>query len=242
MKNNQSNKRLSLSLTSVLLIVMVVISFYFFIQYQRTKNLLTNPTEVAQTEIKRLVNQVGKLIELPNEEIPSMATVTDKNKLTNQAFFARAQNGDKILLYQGSGKAILYRPSINKIIEVSQINFQATSSASVVTATKTPVLPTPTVAVPTIGNNVKLAIYNGTKKAGLAGLTKDKIISEMPEVDVIVTSNSKADYNKTQVFDVTGKNSAAVQKIKLLLGGEIVNSLPEGEGTTGADIVIFVGE
>lgn len=66
-----------------------------------------------------LVEQVSKLIELPENQTPILGTVNDKEKIKNQPFFARAENGDKILIFSESGKVILYRPSKNKIVEVS---------------------------------------------------------------------------------------------------------------------------
>lgn len=73
-------------------------------------------------EARQLSQEVGKLIELPNNETPTIATVVDAEKVNNQAFFKDAQNGDKVLLYASSSKAILYRPSTQKIIEVAPIN------------------------------------------------------------------------------------------------------------------------
>jgi hypothetical protein len=57
---------------------------------------------------------------LPDEQ-PTLASVTDKSKLSDQPFFQKAENGDKILIFVQSRKAILYRPSIKKIIDVAPI-------------------------------------------------------------------------------------------------------------------------
>lgn len=66
--------------------------------------------------------KVGKLIELPSDEQPKIISVSNKEKLAGQLFFLNAENGDKVLIFPKSGKAILYRPSENKIIEVAVVN------------------------------------------------------------------------------------------------------------------------
>lgn len=70
-----------------------------------------------------LVAKIGTLIELPAGEEPTIATVTDKTKLTDQPFFASAQNGDVVLIYTHAKKAYLYRPGSNKILDVAPVNF-----------------------------------------------------------------------------------------------------------------------
>jgi hypothetical protein len=55
---------------------------------------------------------------LPADETPSIATVLDKDKLDGQAFFANAQNGDKMIIYTNAKKAILFRPSEKLVVEV----------------------------------------------------------------------------------------------------------------------------
>ncbi|MBI5357887.1 hypothetical protein HZB74_03515 [Candidatus Saccharibacteria bacterium] len=62
------------------------------------------------------------MVEVPQGEEPTIATVQDVSKLQNQAFFKNAQNGDKVLIYSQAKKAILYRPSTDKIIEVGPVN------------------------------------------------------------------------------------------------------------------------
>jgi hypothetical protein len=89
------------------------------------KNEVSKLSQSQQTtvnEATELNNEVGKLIQLPTDEVPTVATVIDAAKVKSQAFFANAQNGDKLLLYSKTGKAILYRPSTKKIIEVAPIN------------------------------------------------------------------------------------------------------------------------
>lgn len=96
---------------------------------------LTKGVAAAQAEVDALVAQVGKLIALPTDEKPTVATVTDATKVKDQPFFAKAENGDKVLIYQKAQKAILYRPSNNIIVEVGAVNInnqavQASPSAS----------------------------------------------------------------------------------------------------------------
>lgn len=80
-----------------------------------------NTDQLSEKEVSDLVAQVSKLMVLPQNETPTVATVIDKEKLAGQAFFNNAQNGDKLLAYLQSRKAVLYRPSENRIIEVSSI-------------------------------------------------------------------------------------------------------------------------
>ncbi len=83
---------------------------------------LKNPEIQGQKEIDSLVNKVSKLMVLPVGESPSIATVTDPEKLKDQPFFTNSMVGDKVLVYEISNKVILFRPSENKIIEVSQFS------------------------------------------------------------------------------------------------------------------------
>jgi len=88
----------------------------------KVRALGADPQVVAREESVRLVNEVGKLIALPPDEEPTIATVTDPDQLKDQVFFANAQKGYKVLLYANAKKAILYDPINKRIIEVAPIN------------------------------------------------------------------------------------------------------------------------
>ena len=93
----------------VLALSILVVKFVFF-----------NDREF-KTEASILVEKVGKHMFLPNGEIPSLATVTDPDKLQAQSFFADAKKGDKVLIYSEAKKAILYDPVADKIVTIAPI-------------------------------------------------------------------------------------------------------------------------
>jgi hypothetical protein len=94
-------------------------ALYFYNEYS---GLAQDPNKVAQEELTKLVAQVSKLIVLPEGEVPTLATVSDPDKLKDQPFFANTKKGDKVLIYTRAKKAVLYNPDLNKIIEVAPIN------------------------------------------------------------------------------------------------------------------------
>ena len=115
----------------ILIIVIAVAgigsSSYYYRQY---KILKSNPNFEEQKEAKKIINSLSKLIELPNDETPEIATVLDKSKLSGQDFFKNTQNGDKLVTYIKARKAILYRVSTDKIIEVAPIDMDSSASQS----------------------------------------------------------------------------------------------------------------
>ena len=90
----------------------------------------TDPNQAAQAEADKVIGEVGKLYALPKDEKPSVATVKDKAKLTDQPFFKNAENGDITLIYSTAKLAILYRPSSKQIINVSSVTIQDQPAAT----------------------------------------------------------------------------------------------------------------
>lgn len=105
------------------LAVVAVVAFgaaYYF--YNEAVTLKKEPNRVAKEEFTKLIAQVGKLIVLPEGETPTVATVSDPDKLKSQPFFSKSKFGDKVLIYTTAKKAILYDVESNKIVEVAPIN------------------------------------------------------------------------------------------------------------------------
>ncbi len=107
---------------AVLVVAAVVWLAYGYIHTKNELTKLSNPKTAGQTETQQLIDKVSKLVDLPTNETPTLATVKDSSKLKTQTFFSDAQNGDKVLIYTKAGKAVLYRPSTNRIIQYSKVN------------------------------------------------------------------------------------------------------------------------
>ena len=108
----------------ILVLLVVVILFaggtgYFWHKYTIFSK---DPAEVTREQVKELVAQISQFMVLPDGEIPTVATVSDVSKLQGQPFFEKAKQGDKVLIYSGARKAILYDPIARKIVEVAPVN------------------------------------------------------------------------------------------------------------------------
>lgn len=226
------SKNIFLPIAIIIVVIALVTAIFFYNKYQQAQKMLTNPSEVTKNQVQELIDRVGKLIELPTGEAPTIATVSDKTKLANQPFFVKAENGDKVLIYSQEKKAILYRPSSNKIIEVSPINLGAFQQPQ--PTAKTVVSPTPASA--------KVIILNGTNTIGLTNVAEKKLKDKMPNITIADKDNAnKKDYEKTLVSFISDTQKTNATQIASVLGGEVV-PMPKDEANTKADILIILGK
>lgn len=127
-------KRFLQKFSHILLIILVIVmglsAFYFY-----KKSNTTNPNNKIDT--KNLVEKINKHVLLPKGETPTVATVADPNLLKDQPFFADTLIGDKVLMYSNEKKAILYRPDIDRVINITVIDLNAPASSSQTNATTT---------------------------------------------------------------------------------------------------------
>lgn len=180
---------------------------------------LAGKPDQTQQETDNLIVAVGKLMALPEGEQPSIGTVADTGKLKDQPFFSKAENGDRLLIYTEARRVILYRPSINKVINVALLNIG-----------------------PAQGQKVRVVLYNGTGKSGATGPVEEKLKKEIKNIDVVKKENaSKADYNGMIVVDLTGRNPNAALEMAKILGGK-TGALPDGETKPDADLLVIVGK
>lgn len=211
-KSKTSNKKLIGTIVlAVFTLLFAVASMYFFVQYQKIKK---DPSIVTKQESEVLLAQIGKLIEIPKDETPTIATIQDKEKLKDQPFFANAQNGDKIVIYTKAKKAIVFRPKDNKIINVGPIAIDQQATVSV-------------------------ALVN----AGGDVASIEKQITDKLGESVTIVSKTDANTKNTKqltVVDVSGNNAEGAKKVAEAIGAE-VGELPAGEDKpANASVVVFV--
>lgn len=118
-------KKLLIAAIVVFAVAVGAAIFYFVRATTAQKELASfkdNPNAAAEKETKDLIARVGELIVLPTDETPTIATVSDPEKLKAQSFFVNAKTGDKVLIYTKARKAILYDPIAHKIVEVAPLN------------------------------------------------------------------------------------------------------------------------
>src|SRR3989339_468579 len=221
-----------------LLTIMVFVglfgSIYFYYKYNQVKN---NPEVVSQKEVNDVVKSVSKLMILPSEEVPSVATVLDKEKLSNQPFFSNVENGDKLLIFPKAMQAIIYRPGSNKIIKVGPIFLNEDGETVEDSTTK----PEEVVVVPQ-PENIKIAYYNGTSIVNLSAQTESMVKVAYPTYQTaVVTNATKNDYKENIIIDLSGKYSNEVTEISKLINAK-VQTLPDGEIKPDADILIILGK
>jgi hypothetical protein len=238
--------------TVALIFLMMAGANVFF--YREWREFKSGKNGNSQNDVAAITKKIGKFMELPADETPTIATVSDREKLKEQPFFTKAQNGDKVLIYTKSQKAILYRPSANQIIEV--MNLSANNTGSVVADSQQPVnketAPEAQPASEQQGENLantepglnenkvfKVAVLNGTSIKGVAKTLSDKI-AQVKNVEIGTTGNAKGNYKSTLVIDVTGGNGEKAREIASLINGTVAD-FPAVEIKPDADILVIGG-
>lgn len=235
-----------ISTLAILAIIGVGISAFLFYQYQKTqkelqtiKKATTASQGASSDQLSKIVAEVGKIMKLPEGEVPTMATISDISKLKEQAFFQNGKNGDILLVYNKAGKAILYNPTEKKIVEIAPVGSTGTPASSPgASATRSPSpTPTPTPFQP------KILLRNGTMTPNLAAKVEGEIKKVFPSVIIVGKENAARNtYEKTilVVLNQTAKETA--QNIAKSLSAAI-SDLPSAEQKPlNADILIVVGK
>lgn len=208
----KTKKRILLAANILVLVGLAGFGGYYFRQYQKLKDNPPSSDQLAQQEVDRTVEEVGKLYTLPKDEKPTIATVKDKEATKKQygAFFDKAENGDVSLIYSNAKLAVLYRPSSKKIVNVSTVTIQNS-----------------TAKVTVVGNTT-------ARQAVEASLKDQQIITTDG-------GEAKTPPTSITVVDLSGKNADQAKKIADTVKGT-VGSLPDGEvKPADADILIIAG-
>jgi len=216
-------------IVATLFLLACIPSAFLFVKYRQSESKLKSLASAPKDQNAKVLSEVGKLIQLPQGETPTIATVTDKEKLTNQPFFTNAKNGDIILIYTKAKKAILFDPIAKKIIDVAPLSISS---------------PSPSLASPSSTlAPLKTILLNGTETVGLTKKFETELKQKIPNLTVSDRDNAlKRDYEKTLLIDLDNNQSEIAQKLSQDLN-ILLGPLPEGEIASGsADFLIIVGE
>jgi len=134
--------KLKIVLTVILLTAFMSIAgvgVWSYKKYQETNKelnqlkTLEGQQTLAETQRTLLLEAVGKLILLPEDEVPTIATITSVEELSEQQpFFKDATNGDKLLVYSESKRAIIYSPKKDTLVNVGALFLNDTVDPSTV--------------------------------------------------------------------------------------------------------------
>lgn len=123
------DKRLTLVLGACFVIIVALLVLVGFLLMGKNNADPKDSKAKDKAESSRVVKEVGELYIVPPEEEPTVAAIKDKSKLSKQDFFKDAQNGDYLVVYSKAGLALIYRESVDKLVNAGPINANASQSA-----------------------------------------------------------------------------------------------------------------
>lgn len=105
--------------------LLLAVAGYFFWQYMTIKN---DPAAANKETITRVIGQVSRILQVPTDEEPQVAKVTDPAKLKDQPFFTGVAQDDYVLVYEKAKLAILYREKDQKLINVDHVELDTAAT------------------------------------------------------------------------------------------------------------------
>lgn len=238
-------------LAVIILAVAFTPTFYFYRRYQSLqKNIPTQNS--LDDENKKLIIKLSEILDLPSGETPTVAVVTDPEKLKDQPFFAKAKKGDKVIIYPNARQAILYDAGRNKILEYNRINL-ADSTNAPLAQSSLPVpqnSPSPKIDSAIQNTPFTVVLYNGTNSTGLTFSLEQKLKENKFNAKIIDRDSAiRKDYTKTLVVDLNTGKSYIGERLAEILHADLVRELPAGEikpvasrSATPIDFLIIAGK
>lgn len=249
----------SRSLLLAILFGSVSSAVYFYREYH---NAVLGKADTK--EIEAVVGDLAEIVDLPTDEVPTFATVTDASKLTEQSFFSRSKNGDKVLIYSKNGLAYLYRPENGKLINIAPIGTATASipnstvatdtapSSQAVLGATTNVSDTKTSSEETSENAreeekssvsmTRIVLLNGSTKVGATHTFESDFLAGEQNIEILDKQPAvHNDYQRTIIVDVTKKATALAESLAQEAGSS-VEELPVDEKIPeAADIAVIIG-
>jgi hypothetical protein len=168
-------------------------------------------TAKLSAENQQLVSRVAARAVVPADETPAITTVVDE-KQVDQEFLRNAKKGDKVLLYFQAGRAIVYRPSADLVVNMGPLE-----------------TPKP-----------KVFVRNGTSSDDSPKQAVDRLAGSSEFLLSSQDQSSKKTYTQTTVVDLTGTRPDVASRLARLLNAT-VSKLPDGESRPDADLLVITG-
>ena len=131
-----SFKKLAIFILGII-VILGALGFGYY-KYSHTEKAMKAK---AAKEVIALTKEIAELMVLPAGE-PTIFDITDPAQLSSQqAFFAGAQKGDKLLVYSQAAKAIIYSPSRHLIVNVGPVTFDQDKTSQTAPIVKTNITP-----------------------------------------------------------------------------------------------------
>lgn len=121
-----SAKKSKKKLILIILAVLAVAALAAVIVFQQIK-LSSNLTD--EQAAKNTQEKVAKIMLLPEEDA-LVSDITDIAQISEQPFFSKAENGDKVLIFVQSAKIVVYRESTNQIVNAGPLIDDRTTEES----------------------------------------------------------------------------------------------------------------
>jgi hypothetical protein len=171
--------------------------------------------------LKEAKASVGRLMLLPTNEEPTIATVDDKTKLKDKFLAAHANNGDEVLIYTQNQLAIIYRPSIDKIAAVGTVTADSALAES---------------------QGVTMTVLDGANDPAKTQKIITQISTAYPSIKVTDGGQTnRQDFPTTIVIDNTKNKDYLIDELDGLIGGKR-GVVPLGETQSVTDVMIIVGK
>ncbi len=231
--STRSGSNTSNILLWALLILAVAAFAWSYMNYRSVKEeiaVLKDPnlaSQLNQQQTEALLEKVGKLMVLPSEKNPVVATINDVETLAStQDFYTPANNGDKLIIFQTARKAIIFDEDGNKIVNVGPIFFSDQATA----------VPT------TEADRLTIELRNGTATSGTTVGIRDRLMANYSFNVTRLGKAANTSYTGYTLVDTTnGAKPELVQALQQELGARVTTELPEGEAAARAEIVILIG-
>lgn len=224
----KSSKKITVIVACIIVLLIVACGCYFladrmgYVKAFKMARQYVKQTELSK-EDKVILEQLKKIMLLPEEETPTMAIIQDVEKLKTQqpGFFTDAKNGDRLIIYPN--QAIIFDAVANKIIKVGPVQLNEAQQQAQ-------------------AQPVYFAVYNGSGDDSKLKAMEDKIKATFTNAVIKVSQNaSNNDYTKTIIIDLTGDDTD-LSKVAEALGAQ-VSTLPEGEAKPdGAMALVIIGK